>query len=89
MLLQRNLKASFIVSSSNYLSTLYQMNIVEIIDTINGLWEGIHTNYIQELKRELSTLRHTIKFLVTFLLSVWGEPQGRDTYDCIDSLAAA
>ena len=46
------------------------MNIVEDIDTIHGLWEGIHESYIQELKRELSTMRHTITFLVTLLAKV-------------------
>ena len=60
-------KAPFFVSGSNYLSTLNLMNIVDEIETIRGLWEGIHESYIQELKRELSTMRHTIKFLVTLL----------------------
>jgi hypothetical protein len=60
-------KAPFFVSGSNYLSTLNLMNIVDDIETICGLWEGIHESYIQELKRELSTMRHTTKFLVTLI----------------------
>ena len=43
------------------------MNIVDEIETLCGVWEGIHESYIQELKRKLSTMRHTIKFLETLL----------------------
>lgn len=60
-------KVPFFVSGSNYLSTLNIMTIIDDIDSIRGLYEGIHESYIQELKRELSTMRHTVEFLATVL----------------------
>ena len=52
------------------------MIIVDDIDIIRGLLEGIHESYIQELKRELSTMRHTTKFLVTLLGKVLRQQYG-------------
>lgn len=41
--------------------------MIEYSGHIRCAWEGVHESYIQEVKRELNVMRHTVDFLVTIL----------------------
>ena len=60
----------FFASGSNYLSALNIRAMLDHSGHIRGAWEGVHESYIQEVKRELSIMRHTVDFLATTLRKI-------------------
>ena len=41
--------------------------MIEHTGELRDAWEGLHESYIQEVKRELTGMRHTVEFLMTTL----------------------
>ena len=64
-------KDPFFITGSNYLSLL---NIAEMKvyfgPSLREFWESIHEKYIQNIKAEISNMRHTTDFLATILRKV-------------------
>ena len=63
----RKTKAPFFTSGSNYLSLLNLENMIQDSGDLKETYEGLDEGYIQMLKRELPTMRHTTEFLATVL----------------------
>jgi hypothetical protein len=59
--------APFFVSGSNYMSLLNVKKMVDRYESMPAIDEGRCESYIQNIKRELTSMRHTIQFLVTIL----------------------
>ena len=60
----------FFVSTSNYPSLLNFADMIDYCGDMRGLWESIHESYIQEVKKEVNGMRHTVKFLATVLRKI-------------------
>ena len=60
----------FFISGSNFLSLLNVPEVIRIFASMKEYWEGDHEKFIQFIKRELTTMRHTDQFLVTLLEKV-------------------
>ena len=57
----------FYTSGSNYLSMLGIARMIETFGDMRESWEGHSESYIQNLKKEIPTMRHTTQFLATIL----------------------
>ena len=60
-------KAPFYVSTVNFLSLLNISSMMEDFGSLRDCWESTEEAYIQKVKRELKTMRHTDDFIVTTL----------------------
>ena len=60
-------KAPFYVSTVNFLSLLNISSMMEDFGSLRDCWESTEEAYIQKVKRELKTMRHTDNFIVTTL----------------------
>ena len=58
---------SFFVAGSNYPSALNFREMIEYTGELRDAWVDLHESYIEEVKRELSIMRHTVEFLMTTL----------------------
>ena len=60
-------KGSFVTSGCNFLSLLNMKDAIDRYGSMRELWEGLMEGYIQNVKRELSTLRHNDGFMKVIL----------------------
>ena len=60
-------KEPFFIAGSNFLSLLNAYDMINYHGDMRDTWEGGDESYIQNIKRELTTMRHTDQFLVTIL----------------------
>ena len=60
-------KAPFYVRGANYLSLLNIGDMIEESGPMRHCWEGENESYIQNFKREVSTMKHTEQYLKTIL----------------------
>ncbi len=60
-------KEPFFITGTNYLSTLNLNDNIEFFNSMRDMWEGKEESFIQNTKGELTTMRHTLQFLVTIL----------------------
>ena len=60
-------KAPFFISGSNYLSLLNLKNMKDDSGDLRDTYEGLDEGYIQNIKREFTTMRHTTEFLANIL----------------------
>lgn len=60
-------KQPFFVSASNYLSLLNLEDTIAFFGPIRTIWEGPEEKYIQNVKREITNMRHNDGYLVTVL----------------------
>jgi hypothetical protein len=60
----------FFVSGANYMSMLNVKKMVDRYEFMRAIDEGDCERYIQNIKREITSMRHTIEFLVTTLTKV-------------------
>ncbi len=56
----------FYVSKANFLSLLNIGDMIEQSGTMRNCWEGENESYIQNVKREISTMKHNEKYLKPF-----------------------
>ena len=65
--LVKKLKAPFYVSTVNFLSLLNIWSMIEHFGSVRDCWESTEEAYIQKVKKELKTMRHTDNFIVSTL----------------------
>jgi hypothetical protein len=65
--LVKKLKAPFYVSTVNFLSLLNIWSMIEHFGSVRDCWESTEEAYIQKVKKELKTMRHTDNFIVATL----------------------
>ena len=57
----------FYVRKENFLSLLNVADMIEQSGHMRSCWEGENQSYIQNIKREISTMKHTEQYLKTIL----------------------
>ena len=57
----------FYVSKANFLSLLNIAEMIEQSGSLRHCWEGDNESYIQNVKREISTMKHNEHYLKTIL----------------------
>ncbi len=60
-------KAPFYVRGANYLSLMNIGDMIKETRSMRHCWEGENESYIQNFKREVSTMKHTEQYLKTIL----------------------
>ena len=55
------------MSKSNFFSLLNIGDMIEQSGNMRNCWEGENESYIQNVKREISTMKHNEKYLKTIL----------------------
>jgi NAD+--asparagine ADP-ribosyltransferase len=60
----------FYVSKANFLSLLNIGKMIEQSGSLRHCWEGQNESYIQNVKREISTMKHNENYLKTILIKI-------------------
>jgi hypothetical protein len=60
----------FYVSKANFLSLLNLGDMIKQSGNMRNCWEGENESYIQNVKREISTMKHNEKYLKTILTKI-------------------
>ena len=60
----------FYVSKANFFSLLNIGDMIEQSGNMRNCWEGENESYIQNVKREISTMKHNEKYLKTILTKI-------------------
>lgn len=60
----------FYVSKANFLSLLNIGEMIEQSGSLRHCWEGENESYIQNVKREISTMKHNENYLKTILIKI-------------------
>ena len=60
-------KTKFYVGKENFFSLLNIGDMIEQSGNMRNCWEGENEGYIQNVKREISTMKHNEKYLKTIL----------------------
>ena len=55
------------VSKANFFSLLIISDMIEQSGCMQNCWEGENESYIQNIKREISTMKHNERYLKTIL----------------------
>ena len=60
-------KTPFFTTGKIYLSLCNFRRMIDCHGSLRGIWEGDCEEYIQNVKREMTTMRHSVSFLQTIL----------------------
>ena len=58
------------MSKANFLSLLNIGEMIEQSGSLRHCWEGENESYIQNVKREISTMKHNENYLKTILIKI-------------------
>ncbi len=58
------------MSKANFFCLLNLVDMIEQSGNMRNCWEGENESYIQNVKREISTMKHTEKYLKTILTKI-------------------
>jgi hypothetical protein len=67
---KRKKSKPFYASKANYFSLLNIGDMIEESGSMRHCWEGENESYIQNVKREISTMKHTEQYLKTILTKI-------------------